>query len=237
MGKKIIFFGGCKGVDKSNLLNRAIEIIKRGNHFANFNLIPISKEFEEFIKLDKHSLPSPTLWYKDDWKKYDKQVIDKLCTSITASGGINIINNHFSVPYMGKENYLPGLEPTSLENLLIKSFLEKGINTGKVMSGITSPCFGLLLIDPEPSLIVDYYTGKYKNVDDNVLNYLSEQMILRDLEQNRSWAYSYCDIASAVLGKEYVYRETIYITKDYLEHKGYIAIYQDIANFLQRFTR
>ena len=45
------------------------------------------------------------------------------------------------------------------------------------------------------------------------MNYISEEEIKKDLEQNRIWAKLYCDTAIAVLGRKYVEYETLYITK------------------------
>lgn len=240
MAKKIIFYGGCQGVDKSKLLEEGInkactgtDSIQRGN----ISLIKISDSFQGYFKTE-HRIEnlSQILWYEADWKQGDEYVRSDLFSKIKANNNINIINNHFSVPYKGKDNYLPGLELASLEQLLINAFYKTGSRNGREFTtGTLAPCFGILLIDPEPSLIVDFYTKKYKGMDNNVLNYLSEERILRDLNQNRRWANSYWDVACHVLGQKYVYRETLYITEQNVKD-GLGKYHTRIAGFLKKFN-
>lgn len=238
MGKKIIFYGGCQGVDKSQLLKDAIEIVKRKNPSVLINDLKASKFFVSLIKADRGSTftSEKILWHQEDWKRYDQRVMTELCSQIRSTNGISIINSHFCVPYKAKENYLPGLEMHSIEKMLYDSFFDNQKN--KLLRDITPPCFGVLLIDPEPSLIIKrheelYYKDEIKN--DVILNYVSEQSINRDLEQNRIWSNAYCDTAIAVLGKKNVYRETIYITKELIAN-GYLDINTKIAEFLRKFA-
>lgn len=235
MKKKIIFYGGCQGIKKTKLLNEAIEKVQEGrSENIPFKLRPVSTYFQDLIHRAKNEdHEQPILWYQEDWKKFDLHVRDKLVKEIRITDVINIINNHFSVLYKGKDNYLPGLELTSLEYLLLKSFCNNG-ERGSLISGNNAPLFGLLLIDLEPSLVVNYYVSKYEKGNDDILNYISIRKIAKDLEQNRRWAKSYYDTAVLALGVENVYRETIYITKE-LTVDSYLIIHEKIASFLRKF--
>lgn len=228
MSKKIIFYGGTQGIRKTDLLDEAIKLVK-GSY--PFETIPISSYFQESLKKDQNR--SEIIWHQDDWKKYDLNVTEKLTQKIVGENKINIINNHYSVLYKGKYNYLPGLELTSLERLLLQSLCKED-KKGVLLPGIKPPCFGLLLIDLEPSLVIDYYLNHTDINKTDVLNYISEEMISRDLEQNRQWAKSYCDTAISVLGLDNVYRETIYVPAEYQKNMSYI--YNRIAEFLKKFT-
>ena len=235
MSKKIIFYGGCQGVGKSERLAGAMQIVNQKQNDVVFNEIKVSKFFEKFLTADSGTTPRKILWYRDDWKKYDKYVVSELCEKIKANNQINVINSHFSVLYKGKGNYVPGLELSSLEELLKQSFLDR---KGKIMKNITEPCFGLLLIDPELSLIIEHYEEMYKNNqigNDVLLNYILDETIIEDLKQNRMWADAYYDTAISVLGRDWVCRETIYFNKE-LKTAGFIDINTKIADFLQKFT-
>jgi len=235
MARKIIFYGGCKGVGKSERLNKVIMNINKARGWTEKKSplvrIDISDVFEKFIKQDRgYPDNKKILWSKEDWKQYDDKVTTELCETMNGDC-IYIINNHFCVTYMGQENYLPGLELNSLEKLLNDRL--------KVNNEKDFPLFGLLLIDPAPSLITKYHVEQYdkdKIENESILHYQSEQSINRDLEQNRSWAYSYYDTALAVLGRKKIYRETIYITKNNTE-LGFFNIEEKISTFLERFIR
>jgi len=261
MCKKIIFYGGCQGINKSERLDDALNIICT-EHEKTFEKIKLSDLFEEYIKKDKGTSYIKTLWYEDDWKKHETRVITDLIDKVKREDKINIINNHFSVPFMGKDNYVPGLDQHNLEKLLIEIFFKdsKGNKEKILLDKLNIQCFGLLLIEPEPTIINNYYKELYLSFDiskieektkdksskeddrykkileylNTIMNYLSEEEIKKDLEQNRIWAKLYCDTANAVLGKEYVRYETIYITKKQMEN-GYSDINNKISDFLKKF--
>jgi hypothetical protein len=93
-------------------------------------------------------------------------------------------------------------------------------------------------MDPEPRLIFNYLIEIYKEgkIDnDTILNYIPEDSIIRDLEQNRIWAKLYYDAAVSVLGIKNVICETIYVTEE-LKKTEYTEIHRKIANFLNKFT-
>jgi hypothetical protein len=249
MSKKIIFYGGCQGINKSERLKDAIGIINTEERREFYETIKLSEYFERYITANRgNNRNIKTLWHETDWKKHEEKIISEIIKKVQKEDKINIINNHFSVPYMGKNNYAPGLDQHNLEAFLYQTlFCDKG-REGKKMMDIKAPCFGLLLIDPDPMLIDKHYKDMYNSINDNndgaiknilgylntILNYLSEDEIKKDLEQNRIWAKSYCDTASSVLGKKYVEYETIYITKAMIEN-GNDEINTKIATFLKKF--
>ena len=234
MGKKIIFYGGVQGINKSERLDKAIEFAVSKKSSFSHERIKISDAFDKKIRDGKPSdlKDKKILWHEDDWKKYDADVSADLTKKIKTGDKTFIINNHFSVPYKGIRNYVPGLEPSSLEKLLIESFYD---SKDKFLG--ESPCFGLLLVDPKPSLILKYWEKQYfesKIKNHVILHYAPEDMVQMDLLQNRSWANSYCNLAIEVLGRKNVRRATIYITKED-EIDDYEDISRKIAEFLLQF--
>jgi len=232
MGKKIIFYGGCQGVGKSHLLESAKNILTKAG--ATINIINISGEFDNCIKDDTESKDkSKVIWFEDDWKQYDKDVLSKLIAEINSLKGIVIINCHFSVLYKGIDNYLPGFELTSVRELLKKTLFD--VN-GKILGTPKKPIVGTLLIDPEPSVLIDYYKEAFKAEKANILNYLSRELIVRDIEHNRLWANSYRSIATEVLpkDKDYVEFDTIRITRE-ISSVNKTKIVNEIINFIKRF--
>jgi hypothetical protein len=248
MSKKIIFYGGCQGINKSQRLTEAVKLISESSKSDSFEIIRFSDSFENAIRNSGQAVEknTNTLWYEVNWKQHEEDVVKSLISKIVSEDKINIINNHFSVPYMGKDNYVPGLEQDNLKKLLYGIFYNKA---KELINAKNCPCFGVLLIEPEPMLIDSNYKEMYYNCDfqtnnnnikilhylNTLLNYVSENEIKKDLEQNRIWAQLYRNTASSILGEKYVRYETIYITKNLIKD-GFVNINRKIADFFKLFN-
>lgn len=210
MHKKVIFYGGVQGSGKTEILQKVAE--KYVNYKSIFEEVRISDLFADQIRSDSRQSDKskPILWGEINWKRYDDEVVEKLIRKICVRNKTFVLNGHFSIPFREKKNYLPGLEMSSLEKLIKRVFFtskNKRLPAGK------KPCLGVLLVEPEPSVILDYYINKYRESPEfnSALFYLSEQLIQKDLEENRNCSDQYYNTACSILGEENVCRKTIYL--------------------------
>lgn len=216
--KRIVFFGGCTGVGKSKILYRALQKTDENS----YDIIRISQYF------NKEHLESTTMehgpsieWDKDDWKRYELSVINNIIEHIKeqSEDKLFIINQHFATtsPF----GFLPGVDLDSLDCLL-KAFYASDNFPSKKSNDIEY-CFGVLLIDTKLSAILDYHRsafletlGRQEGREENdprknMLSYLSEEKLEKDLEENRKWANLYSTRIGSTLGQRYVLSDTIYI--------------------------
>lgn len=212
----LLIYGGCTGVGKSNILKRALSKFNPDE----YELINISDIFLDFIKINNPT-DENILWSHTFWKKYDKNVLGEVKDRIAKCGKkLVIINKHFAT--ISPHGYLPGIDMDALDLLLLQ---QRSLN--RDYKG-NKPIFGLLLIDTEVKAIQAYYEKEYAKSP--VLNYISTDYIIRDLEKNREWAESYCSRAIATIGQEKVISDTIYV-----EDSNTLNAENEVMNFIISF--
>lgn len=204
MKHQLVFYGGCTGLDKSQLLREALDQFDT----SSFELIKISDLFVDAKKKDTGNDNAKIVWHKEQWKLYDKRVLTEIKTKISNIGAkLVIINKHFATisPY----GYLPGLDLDSLDVLLLQQmdFWIKEAPHAKTAE--TGNRFGLLLVDTDSEAM----RARYEEKMNNVSHYISTDYMHKDLEENRKWAGIYCSRALAFLGKERVLNDTVYVHK------------------------
>lgn len=233
-GKKIIFYGGVQGSNKTSLLESVLKEFY-GNYESDFEIIRISKLFKNQLESNSQgSNPSaPILWGEVNWKHYDEEVVGELIKKIRDLEKVCVLNGHFSIPFREKNNYLPGLEMCSLENLIRGVFFN---SNNELLSSVQEPCFGVVLVEPEPSAILSFHKKKYGKTEEynSALFYFSEQLIQKDLEENRNWSNQYYNTACSILGEENVRRKTIYLFQD---HNDLKEARQQMKSFFDMFLQ
>ncbi len=218
MRPSLVFFGGCTGIGKSRLLRCALE------KFSNkeYTIVNISEHFKRCRQNDTGDENANIIWHREHWKEYDKRVRDSLHEAISKSGKqLVIINQHFAT--ISPSGYLPGIDLDTLD-VLLEQHLDlnqpgskdsvmktKKTNVGENADGGKKCSFGVLLIDTDPDVMLSSYNKQLGDGDKSILGYVSNESILKDLEENRKWAGIYSNRALSVLGESKVFSDTIYI--------------------------
>jgi hypothetical protein len=230
---RIIFYGGCTGINKSKILEDTVKEIPDVNE-NNFKIIKISDLFLEEIKKNNTGKKS-ILWKEEHWKEHEHEVLGNLIKDIKGKLKLFIINNHFATisPY----GYIPGLNMDRLEELLKKCIDKTAIKSNKKLN--EKPVVGILHIDINIDVIYEHYRNIFLNEVDNkkdnvvaVLPYISKTEIEKDLNENRLWAEAYNMMARSVLPNGWVKSKTIYQDK---ENTGLKKTTQDISTFIKEF--
>jgi len=211
---RIIFFGGCTGINKSARLSEAVSGFN-----GKVEIIKISDLFLDEIKAANQNVKA-TIWKEYPWKEHEDEVLAKLISRIRGKHNLFIINNHFATisPY----GYIPGLDMDNLEKLLNQCFpgaIRKNIEKS------TKPVVGILHMDTRMNIIYKHYENilgelfdktkiDHQNGDNAyviaLLPYISMSEIEKDLAENRVWAEAYSARASSVLPHFMVKTKAIY---------------------------
>lgn len=213
MKSSLVFFGGCTGIGKSRLLKSALDRFNSNEYVV----VNISEHFNLCRKDDTGDENANIIWHREHWKEYDKRVLNSLRTQISKNEKkLVIINQHFATT--SPSGYLPGIDLDTLDALLEQHFnLSQVCTKIKKANGSESTengnkySFGVLLIDTDPDVMLSNYNKQLGNGDKSILGYVSNESILKDLEENRKWAGIFSNRALSVLGGSRVFSDTIYV--------------------------
>jgi hypothetical protein len=242
---RIIFYGGCTGINKSETLKNAV--LGFGDQANSIEIIKISEYFLREMTEDDWRKKS-TIWKESDWKKHEDAVVDKLGKKIKNMHNLFIINNHFST--ISPSGYIPGLDMDNLETLLKNCcHIEEGDKRTKKEAD--KPAVGVLLIDTNLEVIYNHYkemleklVDKQEEINENIkfdnkykinnaiamLPYISGLEIEKDLRENRAWAEAYSLRARSIFPHGWVKTKTIY------QREGDLNMTKkNIENFIREF--
>jgi len=237
MKTSLVFFGGCTGVGKSRLLKLALEQFNR----EDYEIINISEHFDNCRRNDSGNPEAQIIWHSEHWKEYDKRVLESLKREISNNEKkLVVVNQHFAT--ISPSGYLPGIDLDTLDLLLeqnnnlnnteIDAVGKK--NAAKEKSKEKDDkrySFGVLLIDTDPTVVRNSYAKQLRDQDKYILDHVSNESILKDLEENRKWAGIYSTRAISVLSVDKVFSDTIYIHDLSKQNKTI----DEIAGFFKRF--